>query len=428
VSGSGPLDVTLDAGASTDDLGIDGYAFDFGDGTKTASQPSSTVSHIYDTAGTFTATVTVKDTAGQTSQATATITVTSAPPPPPPPTKNTVVSFTFDDTFSNQAAALDVLTRYGMRGTVYVNSPRIGTTNYFSRTQLTAFQADGHEIGGHTLTHADLATVSSTEAKRQVCDDRSNLLAMGLKAKSFAYPFGSSTSTVKTIVRDCGYNSARGVGDLRSPGYGCNSCVTADTIPPVDVWDIKTNSSVKSDTTLDMLKNYVTQAEGDRGGWVPLVIHSVCNGCASNSININTFTAFVDWLSKDPMSQVKTVDEVIGGPLQPSPGTGTTPPPPPPPGPTASSVTINGNTRAITGTNIYRSADSLILYTPAKGATTGANAYGAEVAVVNGVVVKVENGVGNMAIPSNGYVLSGHGTSRTWLVANATMNAPVTLN
>jgi len=94
----------------------------------------------------------------------------------------------------------------------------------------------------------------------------------------------------------------------------------------------------------------------------------------------------------------------------------------------ASTVTVAGQTHALNGTNIYRSTNYLVLYTPAKGATTGTNQYGYEAAVVDGVVTKVENGIGNMAIPSNGFVLSGHGDSRTWLATYAKVGAPVVLD
>src|SRR4051812_7884135 len=67
----------------------------------------------------------------------------------------------------------------------------------------------------------------------------------------------------------------------------------------------------------------------------------------------------------------------------------------------ADTVTVAGQNHTVNGTNIYRSTDYLVRYTPAKGATTGTNAYGYEAAVVGGKVTTVQNGVGNMAIPSN---------------------------
>jgi len=79
----------------------------------------------------------------------------------------------------------------------------------------------------------------------------------------------------------------------------------------------------------------------------------------------------------------------------------------------ASTVTVAGQTRALDGTNVYRATNYLVMYTSARGATTGTNAYGYEAAVVNGVVTQVANGVGNMAIPANVYVISGLGNSRS---------------
>lgn len=81
----------------------------------------------------------------------------------------------------------------------------------------------------------------------------------------------------------------------------------------------------------------------------------------------------------------------------------------------------------INDVNVYRSTNTLIEYTPARGATTGTNQYGAEATVIGGVVTAMVNGVGNAPIPSNGYVLSGHGTARTWVVANLFVGAHVTI-
>ena len=91
----------------------------------------------------------------------------------------------------------------------------------------------------------------------------------------------------------------------------------------------------------------------------------------------------------------------------------------------ASQITVGSATRDLSGTNIYRAANYLVKYTPARGATTRSNSYGFEAAVVGGKVTRVENSVGNMAIPSNGFVLSGHGDARTWLQANAVVGANV---
>lgn len=58
----------FDASGSTDDKGIGGYAWQFGDGSQTTSSPTSSMSHTY-APGSYTVKVTVSDTSGQTSVA-----------------------------------------------------------------------------------------------------------------------------------------------------------------------------------------------------------------------------------------------------------------------------------------------------------------------------------------------------------------------
>jgi hypothetical protein len=76
----------------------------------------------------------------------------------------------------------------------------------------------------------------------------------------------------------------------------------------------------------------------------------------------------------------------------------------------AGQVTING-------VNRRRGSDEIILYRPAHGPTTQANAFGAEVVVSGGTVQSVNDGRGNTAIPTDGFVLSGHGRGRQQLIS-----------
>ncbi len=73
-TGEAPLTINFDAGASTGP--ISSYTWSFGDG---ASATGVTASHSYQSAGTYTATLTVKDTNGQSQQTALAIAVTSPP-------------------------------------------------------------------------------------------------------------------------------------------------------------------------------------------------------------------------------------------------------------------------------------------------------------------------------------------------------------
>jgi acid phosphatase type 7 len=79
-TGTAPLNVTADASGSTDPQGnIATYSFDFGDGSAVVGpQAGATATHSYTTAGSYTMTVTVLDTGGLSSTATASVTVSAA--------------------------------------------------------------------------------------------------------------------------------------------------------------------------------------------------------------------------------------------------------------------------------------------------------------------------------------------------------------
>ncbi len=82
-SGMAPLAVSFNGSASMDSDGtIVAYAWAFGDGqTGTGATPT----HIYASAGTYAATLTVTDDDGATNSSGVAITVSAPPPPPPPP-------------------------------------------------------------------------------------------------------------------------------------------------------------------------------------------------------------------------------------------------------------------------------------------------------------------------------------------------------
>ncbi|MBI5203080.1 MAG: polysaccharide deacetylase family protein [Elusimicrobia bacterium] len=243
-------------------------------------------------------------------------------PPPQPP--RTVVSLTFDDGTSDHVLASALLAERGMKGTFYINSGQIGTSEYYlSLAQLRAIAAAGHEIGGHTLNHKDMAAVSHEERARQICLDRAKLAEWGFLPGSFAFPFGSFNRDAQRTVEACGYRTARIVGDI-----GCPGCPDAETDPPEDPYAVRTPDSVKRTTTLEDLQRVVQKAEASGGGWVVLVFHKVCDGCADNAVSSYTLVCFLDWLKE--RAALGTTVEAVGeraGPLGGFP----LPPPLPPP-------------------------------------------------------------------------------------------------
>lgn len=75
----------------------------------------------------------------------------------------------------------------------------------------------------------------------------------------------------------------------------------------------------------------------------------------------------------------------------------------------------------------YRGSNQLILYDVGYGRpNTGTNEFGFEVTVRNNVVTEQEGS--DSTIPADGFVLSGHGKARSWLLANAPIGAKILVN
>jgi peptidoglycan/xylan/chitin deacetylase (PgdA/CDA1 family) len=256
--------------------------------------------------------------------------------PPAHAATNTVVSLTFDDGQASQYATLPMLSSRGMTGTYYINSAMVGSSSYYMPwSQIHELANAGNEIGGHTLHHTNLTTVSTTQATHEVCDDRTNLLNNGFSpVTSFAYPEAASNASSEQIVQSCGYSSARTVGNINSIDQ-CTDCPYAETIPPQDPYYVRTPEGITTSTTLSDLQTYVTNAETHGGGWVVLTFHGICdNRCTNaNSMSPSIFTAFLDWLQPRSANgtEVRTVGQVMSGtaPRRPDP----TPPRRRPPSP-----------------------------------------------------------------------------------------------
>jgi peptidoglycan/xylan/chitin deacetylase (PgdA/CDA1 family) len=193
------------------------------------------------------------------------------------PAKNDriVVSLTFDDGDADNYAVRSVLAQYGLHATFFIPSGLIGTEGHMTEQQLRGLHEDGNEIGGHTLSHQKLTGIHGEELRRQICQDRSNLEALGFDVISFAYPFGGYEAGTKQVVQECGYRGARII--LGGP----------DSIPASDPYALKAMPYIVTDTHLGKMERYVRD-----GGWVIIIFHHVCSGCDRFSVDLETFTAF----------------------------------------------------------------------------------------------------------------------------------------
>jgi peptidoglycan/xylan/chitin deacetylase (PgdA/CDA1 family) len=246
-------------------------------------------------------------------------------PTPAAATTPVTVTLGFDDgTVDQYTYGAPILAAHDMHATFFINSGPIDAADpaHMSWTDVDALAAAGNEIGGHTIDHADLKPLSVADAEHEVCDDRNTLLSRGYAVESFAYPFGSHDAQAESVVRYCGYNSARTVGGIRKTGpFG-------ETVPPADPFATIVPPNPKKATKLATLEGYVLAAEADPQStdWVQYVFHRVCDKstgghCGSYTISPSKLTAFLDFLQVEVGAGrvvVATTGQVIGGQLNPA--------------------------------------------------------------------------------------------------------------
>jgi peptidoglycan/xylan/chitin deacetylase (PgdA/CDA1 family) len=136
-----------------------------------------------------------------------------------------LVGLTFDDGYADFVEhAVPVLARHGMTATLYVVAGLLGGQNAWDdgpRLHLLdadgvrAVAAAGHEVGSHTLTHADLRGADAAALEREVAGSR-RVLEDVLQAEvpGFCYPWGYFDAAAADAVRAAGYDHACVTGDF----------------------------------------------------------------------------------------------------------------------------------------------------------------------------------------------------------------------
>lgn len=225
-------------------------------------------------------------------------------------TDQTVVSLTFDDQYEDQwLYEVPLMQAHNMTGTYYVitSDTDAGYQCCMSWSQLNTLQAQGNDIGSHTIDHPDLTTLSVAQMTSEICGSRQDLISHGITdPQSFAYPFGDFNSTVEGVVQQCGFNNARVGGGISNSNF-TPTAPFIETIPPKDSYALRTIAvDGANPVTLTDLESFVNAAAAHGGGWLPITLHDVCDATANDfidcmskygSIQDTVFSQFLDWLA-----------------------------------------------------------------------------------------------------------------------------------
>lgn len=134
--------------------------------------------------------------------------------------KRKAFNITYDDGVQQDVRFVQLLNRYGLKGTFNLNSELMRSE--FSWTHPCGMEVkrlsetrakglyDGHEIASHTLTHPYMHDLSEGELMYQLGRDRENLEALfGCPVRGFAVPFDYYSDAIAGCAARCGFEYAR---------------------------------------------------------------------------------------------------------------------------------------------------------------------------------------------------------------------------
>ena len=118
------------------------------------------------------------------------------------------VILTFDDGYKSQyTTAKPILDKYGFKGTFYVvcNYAQKIDTDRMNWTEIKELHQQGHDIGSHTMNHADLTQLPTYRVDYEIGTSKQCLIGNGINdVTSFAYPFAegsTNTAIINTVAK-----------------------------------------------------------------------------------------------------------------------------------------------------------------------------------------------------------------------------------
>lgn len=124
--------------------------------------------------------------------------------------KKRAVTFSYDDGVLEDIRLIEILNKYGLKGTFHLNSGLMENSERTVKLCDIASVYAGHEISCHSLTHPSLVYCHGEEIIRQIIEDRRNLEKYaGYIVRGMSYPNGSVNDKVVDILGDCGIAYSR---------------------------------------------------------------------------------------------------------------------------------------------------------------------------------------------------------------------------
>ncbi len=214
-----------------------------------------------------------------------------------------MVTLAFDDGWEDDSlTALPILNSYGYKATFFFattyleNTPLVGPINISGPTAVKTMFSQGHEIGGHTVTHPSLPLLNTTDLNFELTNSKAyleSLVGVG-NVLNFASPYGAYNDTVLNAIKPL-YRSHRPTDE----GF--------NTVENKDKYRLKVQN-MQVTTTFAEFKSWIDQAVQDKS-WLILVYHRVAeNNLTQFDTPLADFIAQMQYVNNSGI-QVKTMNQ-----------------------------------------------------------------------------------------------------------------------
>lgn len=177
--------------------------------------------------------------------------------------KKKILTFSFDDANVDDIILVDILNRYGLKGTFNINSAKLTNEpvlwryndekdvrhiNYTDYPDL----YDGHEVACHGYTHLNFKQLNYKTAYNEVFLDRKLLKALyGYDIMGMAYPYGTFDEQIKGILKELGIVYCRTIKST----YGFE--------PPKDLLELNPTCHCKYEKIGDLADEFINSDPND---------------------------------------------------------------------------------------------------------------------------------------------------------------------
>lgn len=141
--------------------------------------------------------------------------------------KSKAFTMSYDDGTIHDRRLVEIMNRYGIRGTFNLNAGFLGQTCWIGglhgKLDISKIEPDevptlyaGHEIAGHGLNHASPTDIGSSAYFYETIEDKAALEHLtGKLVRGYAYPFEAYDEKTKNVMQLAGYHYARTMDTTR---------------------------------------------------------------------------------------------------------------------------------------------------------------------------------------------------------------------